>query len=44
MLAAGLGTAHAQPIVPAPAFNAERLSTLPPDEWSTNGGTIANQR
>jgi alcohol dehydrogenase (cytochrome c) len=36
--------AGAQSIVPAPAFNAERLSTLPRDEWITNGGTIANQR
>ena len=31
-------------ISPAPAFNAERLSTLPRDEWITNGGTLANQR
>jgi glucose dehydrogenase len=36
--------AAAQTITPAPAFNAERLSTLPRDEWITNGGTIANQR
>lgn len=36
--------AAAQDIRPAPAFNAERLSTLPTDEWITNGGTIANQR
>jgi alcohol dehydrogenase (cytochrome c) len=43
-LVAGPGTAYAQTIVPAPAFNAERLSTLPRDEWITNGGTIANQR
>jgi glucose dehydrogenase len=35
---------RAQTIVPAPAFNAERLSALPRDEWITNGGTIANQR
>jgi alcohol dehydrogenase (cytochrome c) len=31
-------------IAPAPAFNTERLSTLPTDEWITNGGTLANQR
>jgi alcohol dehydrogenase (cytochrome c) len=31
-------------ITAAPAFNAERLSTLPTDEWITNGGTLANQR
>ena len=43
-LAALASAAHAQPITPAPAFNAERLSTLPRDEWITNGGTIANQR
>jgi alcohol dehydrogenase (cytochrome c) len=36
--------ATAQRISPAPAFNAERLSTLPTDEWITNGGTISNQR
>jgi alcohol dehydrogenase (cytochrome c) len=36
--------AAAQPIARAPAFNAERLSTLPTDEWITNGGTLANQR
>jgi alcohol dehydrogenase (cytochrome c) len=28
----------------APAFNSERLSALPTDEWITNGGTLANQR
>jgi alcohol dehydrogenase (cytochrome c) len=33
-----------EPIAPAPAFNSERLSTLPTDEWITNGGTLANQR
>ncbi len=38
------GPAGAQEIVRAPAFNAERLSTLPRDEWITNGGTISNQR
>lgn len=38
-------SAAAQPrIRPAPAFNAERLSTLPTDEWISNGGTLANQR
>jgi len=41
-LVAVSGPAPAQTI--APAFNAERLSTLPRDEWITNGGTIANQR
>ena len=29
------GAVHAQPIVLAPTFNAERLSTLPRDEWIT---------
>jgi quinohemoprotein ethanol dehydrogenase len=43
--ALALPVAHAQPrIQPAPAFTAERLSTLPTDEWITNGGTLANQR
>jgi mono/diheme cytochrome c family protein len=41
---AAVGAADAQTITRAPAFNAERLSTLPRDEWITNGGTIANQR
>ena len=36
--------ASAQQIARAPAFNAERLSTLPTDEWITNGGTLFNQR
>jgi glucose dehydrogenase len=36
--------AGAQKISPAPAFNAERLSSLPRDEWITDGGTLANQR
>jgi len=31
-------------VTPSPAFNAERLSTLPTDEWITNGGNLANQR
>jgi alcohol dehydrogenase (cytochrome c) len=37
-------TAAAQQIRRAPAFNSERLSTLPTDEWITNGGTLSNQR
>jgi hypothetical protein len=43
-LVGALGVSHAQTIVPAPAFNAGRLGSLPRDEWLTNGGTIANQR
>ena len=43
--AAAFGPAFAQvDIRPAPAFNTERLDTLPRDEWITNGGTLANQR
>jgi alcohol dehydrogenase (cytochrome c) len=39
------GSAIAQaPINDAPAFNAERLGSLPRDEWITNGGTLSNQR
>ncbi len=28
----------------APAFKAKQLTSLPTDQWITNGGTIANQR
>ncbi len=38
------GAAQERAIAPAPAFNAERLSALPRDEWITNGGNLANQR
>ena len=44
LLATLASPVDAQTITRAPAFNAERLSTLPRDEWITNGGTIANQR
>jgi glucose dehydrogenase len=44
LLATLVSGVDAQTITRAPAFNAERLSTLPRDEWITNGGTIANQR
>jgi alcohol dehydrogenase (cytochrome c) len=43
-LVATVGASQAQSILPAPAFNAERLSTQPRDEWLTNGGTLTNQR
>ncbi len=36
--------AQERAIARAPAFNAERLSALPRDEWLTNGGNLANQR
>ena len=38
-------TAFAQtPIRPAPAFTATQLTTLPRQDWITNGGTLFNQR
>lgn len=42
-LTAGIAVART-PIAPAPAFNSERLSSLPRDEWITNGGNLSNQR
>jgi quinohemoprotein ethanol dehydrogenase len=32
------------PIAPAPAFDAKLLTSLPAQNWITNGGTLANQR
>jgi quinohemoprotein ethanol dehydrogenase len=36
--------AHAQPIMPAPAFESEVLRSLPRDGWPTNGGDYYNRR
>ena len=42
-LSAG-GVAQGQDITPAPAFSPEALTTLPTEDWITNGGTVFNQR
>ena len=38
------GDSSSNAIQTAPAFSADELSTLPTDNWITNGGSLANQR